>query len=381
MSGPLEPLWRLLREQPDPRHPDLGWRRELGDGYALVAAWLRVSRGTAGAWPCGIAGASGCERRVVEHGHDDLVAVCGDEPPRCDRVRVERSQVALRKLDLRALGELLVTTSGLPAASASLDGDAVVIGPVALGRARVSIAVTLDTSLLGLLGLAQDLRDRHGADRVLLLAPLEATLPAAEARALERVPADALPMGLALVPHGGELVGDLARWLVAHRSAFAGFDPLPVVRRHYDVVVDPAASRCAFGDTWVDFKRLQTPFRLLVGLAKRPGQLVTRDALFDDVWPGGDPNENETWEGNLRSHKRTLAGTLTKAGLPADELVETVDGDRYNGGYCLAASADRVLLVERTSRVRRAALGVGVLLCRARSVSIFLPPPSERVSR
>ncbi|TVQ88232.1 MAG: hypothetical protein EA397_17240 [Deltaproteobacteria bacterium] len=98
MSRPLDPLWRLLDEQADPAHPVEGWRRALGDAFEVAEPWLRAAQGRATTWPCGLPGGVGCLRRVVEHAPDHVVAVCGDEPPRCSRVEVARTDLALRRI-------------------------------------------------------------------------------------------------------------------------------------------------------------------------------------------------------------------------------------------------------------------------------------------
>ena len=245
MSGPLEPLWRILREQADPRHPLDGWRDELGDGFTVVARWLTVSKGSAGTWPCGLLGSRGCARRIVEHGYDDLVAVCGDVPPRCDKVRVHRSAVGLRRLDLLAFAGAILGSAGLEGMRPKVAGRAVVAGPVDLGARQVVIACTAEASILGLLDLAAQLGGAHPGARLLLLAPLAAPLRPTEALAFDRLTAEVLPLATVGQVVDGGVAGDLSAWIVRHAAELQGFDPLPALRRRFDLVLDPGRDRCA----------------------------------------------------------------------------------------------------------------------------------------
>jgi len=336
MSRPLDPLWRLLDEQADPAHPVEGWRRELGEAFDLAEPWLRAARGRATTWPCGLPGGVGCLRRVVEHAPDDVVAVCGDEPPRCARVEIARTDLALRRLDLEAVAEVVRDTSGLPPGELRRQGREVVIGPLTLGRRRVVIALTRETSTLALLELAEGLGHRHGEVRVVLLAPIAEAPEAAHVRAFERVNADVLALRDVVVLDGGRPVADVSDWLLHRRGELAGFDPLPLLARRYDLVMDPARDQAGLGGAWVRFGKRRAPFRLLTALATTGDALVTRIELFGWVWPGDDTAGNETWEANLRSHKRTLAKLI------GDELVEGVEGDTYTGGYRLRLAPHRI---------------------------------------
>jgi len=340
MSGLLEPLWRVLREQPDARHPVEGWRRELGEGYALVAAWLKITRDTAGTWPCGIPGATGCSRRIVEHGHDDLVAVCMHEPPRCDKVAVPRSALALRRLDLVALARLLLDTSGVPKARVRAARRWVGVGPSQLGTMEVVLALTREPSTLGLLEIADHLREAHPQAHVVLLAPVAEALPVAEARAFDRQRAEVLPLGEVFVVRDRAVVADLSDWVLRHREDLQGFDPLPMIGHRYALILDPLHERCALRGRWIDLRRARLPRRFLEGLASQAGRLVTRDELFDEVWPDKHPSDSEAWEVNLRTHKSKLDKLLGDEGR---ELVETVPGSALDGGYRLALEPDQVL--------------------------------------
>lgn len=342
MKRALEPLWRVLREQADPRHSETGWRDELGDGYPLVASWLKVSRGSARTWPCGLAGSTGCARRIVEHGYDDLVAVCGDEPPRCDKVRIPRSEAGLRRLDLLRFAEALLAGAGLQVSSLTTDGRAVVAGPVALGARQVVIACTPEASVLGLLGLGDQLRSAHGDARLLLLAPLVAPLRPSEASAFDRLTVEVMPLASVASAIDGDVVGDLSAWLLQHADEFQGLDPLPMLGQRHELVLDPLRERCALWGCWIDLRRARLPRLLLEGLAGVPGRTVTRNQLFDAVWPGRHPDNVEAWEVNLRSHKSTLERALRPALGGRPSPIETVAGSTFDGGYRLALGPDRV---------------------------------------
>ena len=334
MSRPLDPLWTLLREAGAGPLTQATWQSELGEAYEHSAGWLRIARGRSKSWLCGVPG-GGCLRRVVEHAPDDIVAVCGDWPPRCDRVVLERTQLARHTLAMALLAKTLVETSGLPDAPVQAAERGVVVGPIPLGLRRLHLLITLAHDPLRLMQATSVLRERHPDDLLVLLGPFDQPPPDILGHFLTGLRIDRLSLRevFAVGEHGP--VADLSRWVLQHAAELASFDPLPVLHGHR-LVLDPARDRVAVEGAWLDCRRLRLPLRLLLGLAKRPGELVTRDELFDEVWPGGDPSKQSAWEVNLRDVKRRLTRKI-----PAS-LVEQVDGDAFTGGYRLQVEPSQV---------------------------------------
>jgi hypothetical protein len=329
MPSGLDALWLVLREQAAPRHPDSMWRSLLGDAYPAVSGLLQTVRGRAGHWHCGVQDGLGCARRVIEHAPDDLVAVCGDEPPRCDRVVVERAQLALRALDLLAVAGVIAATSGLPSAPVRTDGRGALIGPVQLGPHALLVGLTRHVRSHRLMAMAQELRDRHPHGPLLLLAPLDAPLDAVTARTLRLLDTDVVPLGEVVHPEDRHLAADLSPWLLAHRAKLPGLDPLPLLSRRHRLVLDSARKRVGWTGRWHSLERKLFAHRLLLALAHSAGAVVTRDALFDEVWPADSPAHKQGWENTLRSHKAHLDRVFGKG------VIESVRGDTFTGGYAL----------------------------------------------
>lgn len=334
VSRPLDPLWTLLRKAGVGPLTRAMWRFELGEAYEPTAGWLRLSRGRSKSWLCGVPG-SGCLRRVIEFAPDDVVAVCGDWPPRCDQVVLQRTQLARYTLAMDLLAKTLVETGGLPDAPVQAAERGVVVGPIPLGLRRLHLLITVARDPLRLMQATSELRQRHPDDLLVLLGPFGQPPPDLFGHFLTGLRVDRLALRevFSLGEHGP--VADLSPWLLQHAAELASFDPLPMLHRR-PLVLDPVRDRVAVEGTWLDFRRLRLPLRLLLGLAKRPGELVTRDELFDEVWPGGDPSRQSAWEVNLRDVKRRLTRKI-----PA-RLVEQVDGDAYTGGYRLQVEPSQV---------------------------------------
>ena len=70
-------------------------------GYFLPTQQLALSVG------CPKPGGPGCPRKVVIHGHDDIVAVCGNAPKQCDPITLHRQDIIIHELRLDlVLGDL-----------------------------------------------------------------------------------------------------------------------------------------------------------------------------------------------------------------------------------------------------------------------------------
>ena len=97
-------FWRALETVPGLSAVDAEWRTRLGDEYESVKSFLRPNGKRASSHPCTARPGCGCAHEVVEHGPNDLVAVC-----RCGRAcatfPLQRSDVALYELDRAAFDQ------------------------------------------------------------------------------------------------------------------------------------------------------------------------------------------------------------------------------------------------------------------------------------
>lgn len=340
MNKPLEPLWRALREYGDPRDTEAGWRQTLGPSWEASQALFKLTRDRACSWPCGVGGGGGCRRRVVEHPDGALVAVCGDRSPRCDRVAVRGAQLGLWRLDLRAVGTAIATLVGSDAITGR--GRRVTVGPTALGGVSVAIVVCSASSLLELLQVADELGQVAPGSLRLLLAPLDRPPSGAEATALARSGTEVLDLASHTDIDEEGVTVDLADWALQHREDLGSMNPTALLGARYDLVLDPRRERVWLWGTEVDLRRRQRPRWLLQGLAGRPGQVVTRDELFDEVWPDKAPSDAEAWEINLRSMKAEVVRLLKPALNGRKAPIEAVQGSAVDGGYRLLLEPERV---------------------------------------
>lgn len=88
-----------------------------------------------------------------------------------------------------------------------------------------------------------------------------------------------------------------------------------------DLTIDPATRRCRRGDTTIPLTTRQ--FAVLECLARRPGVVVTKNAILDEVWDmsyDGDPNIVEVYVSGLRRRVDAPFGRRS---------IETVRGAGY----------------------------------------------------
>ncbi|MGD7003829.1 response regulator transcription factor [Corynebacterium halotolerans] len=121
-----------------------------------------------------------------------------------------------------------------------------------------------------------------------------------------------------------ELVTRIRAVLRRPRTATTGTD-VPAAWVFGDLVVDPAAHEVRVKGTAVSLTR--TEFSLLVALATRPGQVLTRRELITDVWDTswiGDERIIDVHIGNLRRKLDT--------GASGQSYIDTVRGVGYRMG-------------------------------------------------
>lgn len=88
-------------------------------------------------------------------------------------------------------------------------------------------------------------------------------------------------------------------------------------------------------------------FQLLVLLAGRPGQLVTKDEIYDHLWPEsvGATVDERPYERQIADHKRKLISKLrTLPGLSKQEL-EGLILTKAGKGYLLNLTAREILIL------------------------------------
>ena len=97
-------FWPALESVPGLSAADAEWRTRFGDEYAAAKSFLRPNGRWATSHPCTARPGCGCAHDVVEHGPDDIVAVC-----RCGRgcptFPLQRSDIALYELDRTAFDQ------------------------------------------------------------------------------------------------------------------------------------------------------------------------------------------------------------------------------------------------------------------------------------
>lgn len=89
------------------------WKEQLGAEYHGASKFLRPTLHHAEAYPCPSPGGDGCPRRVVRHAGADIVAVCGDDPKRCESIRLTPQEVTLLEIDLNGLAKEIVSGLGV----------------------------------------------------------------------------------------------------------------------------------------------------------------------------------------------------------------------------------------------------------------------------
>jgi len=96
-------LWRALEAAPAVLRLRADWEELLGEDLEALEPYLRLRSDVASVYPCPGMGGEGCPRGVVEHGPEDIVAVCRRDPRGCDDVQLSRSDIVVHQLDLQKL--------------------------------------------------------------------------------------------------------------------------------------------------------------------------------------------------------------------------------------------------------------------------------------
>lgn len=117
------------------------WRELLGNQYPASDRWLRSTGRVVSAIDCPFPSGNRCPRKVVRHTDDRLVAVCGDRPPRCDRVDLLPDDIDVLEFDpLSLAADLRALLHISPPRNAQDAGSLVEIGMLSM-QAGADLAV------------------------------------------------------------------------------------------------------------------------------------------------------------------------------------------------------------------------------------------------
>ena len=97
-------FWPALETVPGLLAVDAEWRARFGDEYAAAKSFLRPNGRWATSHPCMARPGCGCAHDVVEHGSNDIVAVCRCERG-CATFSLKRSDIALYEWDRSAFDQ------------------------------------------------------------------------------------------------------------------------------------------------------------------------------------------------------------------------------------------------------------------------------------
>ena len=97
-------FWQALEQVPGLAAVTAEWESLLGPEYEAVKGFFRPSDKPAQSYPCPLPRGCGCAHAVVQHGPDDIVAVCTCIPRRCEPTKLTKTDIIIYTLDRRALG-------------------------------------------------------------------------------------------------------------------------------------------------------------------------------------------------------------------------------------------------------------------------------------
>lgn len=96
----LTRLWKTLEEEPILEGVLDQWELWLGADYEIAGHFLYPTGAVAFSYPCSGPLGPECPRRVVVHADDDVVAVCGNTPRRCETIKLRKTDLALCRLNM-----------------------------------------------------------------------------------------------------------------------------------------------------------------------------------------------------------------------------------------------------------------------------------------
>ena len=109
----LKRLWRAFEEPYGVRGVREDWHKYTGAEFVIASQFLRKLKEPSAIYPCPRWGGDGCPRKVVVHGPEDIVGVCGCAPKACDTVRLLPEHIVVYEMDLRRFCAFLAQALGL----------------------------------------------------------------------------------------------------------------------------------------------------------------------------------------------------------------------------------------------------------------------------
>jgi hypothetical protein len=106
-------FWQAVEDLPGCAESFHDWKDALGDDFGSASFLLRRTGRLASRVACPSPGGSLCPRRVVWHGDGSIVAVCGNHPAECVRLRLTPDDIAVLELDWPKLAGQLCACLGI----------------------------------------------------------------------------------------------------------------------------------------------------------------------------------------------------------------------------------------------------------------------------
>ncbi len=330
----------LLERHGWPALPVAEWRSELGaDSVAALrrAGFFEVRGLDEGDWfPCPSPFGDGCPRRVVRFG-DRLTAVCGQAVEQCLDVPIPEADAQVLAVTPHSLRAALAGPARLEVRSdEAARGGRARLGERRFGEGRA--ALWYAPWLRG--AAAEDwvevvaARERR-VDAVGVLVPRAASVGTGVLARLRDLRVTPLPLEDVVRIDGEGVSVDLADLVLQHR--FPGVELGVELYPRFDLVIEPATGGFWWkGRPLPTLKRRRIAASMLIALAERPGELVTRDELCRAMWPdeyGARGSHERDWDRMVKQQKRLLVMALEEDRGEDQPLVEAVAaGSDLDGG-------------------------------------------------
>lgn len=148
----------------------------------------------------------------------------------------------------------------------------------------------------------------------------------------------------------------LRRFALAERAGESGMEytsPFPLARD------EPDPERVFPSRLLIDLKREEVSyrglpvhlppltFRLLVALAEKPGEILTKQALYDRLWGAVQDPDEFPYEAQLRDHKRRVLDCIRRAtaGKVPDQEVRRLIETKARRGYLMALTPEEIRFI------------------------------------
>jgi len=118
----LRRMWQVLERVPGLSELACVWKELAQHEYDQLNTFLRPTQKLSDTYPCPSMGGNECPRKVITHGENDIVAVCGNSPPECDPVRLQRSDLVIYEFDINKCLSAIATEMGLRPEISKVDG-------------------------------------------------------------------------------------------------------------------------------------------------------------------------------------------------------------------------------------------------------------------